>query len=96
MEDHDQHSHEHRPRRGRLLAAGLAAAVLAIPGGALVSNAFAGEIGSSSTGSQTEQVQDPAPERDRERDRDCPKEDGGSGSGSESSGTGSDSPAPAV
>ena len=92
MDQQDQHTTQDGPRRGRVLAAGLAAAALAIPGGALISNAFAADGATSAPaatqsqdGSSTAPVQDAAPDGDR----DCPEEDGaGSGSGS---GSGSDS-----
>jgi hypothetical protein len=85
-------------RRGRVkLAAVLGAAALAIPGGAMIGNAFAADGGSS--GSSTTQQQQPAADGatvpvqaqddDPGRDgRDCPKDEGGSGSG-EGGGSGS-------
>ena len=84
--------------RGRLrLAAVLGAAALAVPGGAMIGNAFAAD--GSSSGSSTTQQQpaaDPAatPVQDQDQDgpgrggRDCPKDQGGGGSGA-GSGSGS-------
>ncbi len=76
--------------RRRLKIAGIATvALLAVPGGAVISNAFAADGGSASTTpaqptqSRPAQAQDPAPRGDH---GDCPGM-GGSGSGSGESGT---------
>jgi len=80
-----------RPDGRRLkLAALLGAAVLAIPGAGIVSNAFAAEGGSGSSSTEQQQ-QAPAdgeafPVQTQDENapdgRDCPEENGGSGSGS--------------
>jgi hypothetical protein len=79
------------------LAAFLGAAALAIPGGALISNAFAAD-GSSSGSSTTQQQQpaaDPAAVPVQAQDgpgpdgHDCPKDRGGGSGGGSGSGSGS-------
>jgi hypothetical protein len=77
-----------RPDRRRLkLAALLGAAVLAIPGAGIVSNAFAAEGGSGSPSTQQQAPADgeafPVQTQDENAPdgRDCPEENGGSGNG---------------
>jgi hypothetical protein len=88
--------------RRRLKIAGIAtAALLAVPGGAVISNAFATDGGSTSSTpaqpsqSQPAQVQDPAPQQRGEGDGQGPRGDhgdcpgkGGEGQGGESGTTG--------
>ena len=87
--------------RRRLKIAGIATvALLAVPGGAAISNAFAADGGSASTPaqstqSQPAQAQDPAPQQRGEGDGQGPRGDhgdcpgkGGQGQGGESGTTG--------
>ena len=85
-----------RPDRRRLkVAALLGAAVLAVPGAGIVSNAFAadGGSGSSSTQQQAPASGDATPVQTQDDGtpdrRDCPEEDG-SGSGNSESGSSAD------
>ena len=77
----------------KLKTAGLlGAAVMAIPGAGLITNAMAADGGSSSS---TTTVQQEQPDRQRPDREDCPEKDGrggGSGSGSGSSSSGGENP----
>ena len=64
-------------KRKARLAAILGAAVLAIPGGALVSNALAADGASADAPAST-----PIQQEDQGPDRDCPEKDGSGGQGS--------------
>jgi hypothetical protein len=70
-------------RRRMKLVAVLGAALLALPGGFAIGNAFAADGSSEASTSTIQQEQDDDADRP---DRDCPKEDGGD-SGGEGSGT---------
>lgn len=100
MHEDDTTTEPRRPGRMRL-AAVLGTAVLAIPGGFAIGNAFAADGSGSSSPSTPSTQQQPAdsqalPARDEARDqdgggpdgRDCPKDQGGGGSGSGSGGSG--------
>jgi hypothetical protein len=77
------------------LAAVLGAAALALPGGALIGNAFASDGGSSTTAPSQQAPADPGfvqegqqPDDERRPDgRDCPKDRQGNGGGSGGSGS---------
>ncbi len=81
------------------MAAVLGAAALALPGGALIGNAFASDGGSSTTApsSSRQAPADPGfvqeeqqPDNERRPDgRDCPKDRQGNGKGGEAGGSGS-------
>jgi hypothetical protein len=96
MDPQDHTPESGTPSRGRAkLAALLGVAALAIPGGALVSNALAADSDGGTSTQQTQQAPDgygTAPVQDESDGtgpdgRDCPKENGDSGSSGSGGGT---------